>query len=72
MLSATMEAGGGLETGARMTRLWLAFAIALVGSSAQAGPPAASHAYSAEIYLMGCKDFIAGKLNFLGGRCVGA
>jgi hypothetical protein len=67
-----MEAAGELKTRARMTRLWLAFAIALIGSSAQAGEPAVSHAYSAEFYLPGCKNFIAGKLDFLGGRCVGA
>jgi Rap1a immunity proteins len=67
-----MEAVGELETRARMIRLWLAFAIALIGLPAQAASPAVSHAYSAEFYLPGCKDFIAGKMNFLGGRCVGA
>jgi len=67
-----MEASGELETRARMTRLWLAFAIALLGLPAQAGAPAVSHSYSAEFYLPGCKEFIAGKMSFLGGRCVGA
>jgi|SRR5579862_149179 len=54
--------------------LWLrlAFAIALFGSTAHAGPPAASRAYTVEFYLPGCKEFIAGKLTFFGGRCVGA
>jgi len=55
-----------------MTRLLLAFAIALIGFSAQAGAPAVSRTYSAEFYLSGCKNFIAGKMDFLGGRCVGA
>src|SRR5271163_2426620 len=58
-----------------MTRLRLAVAcailLALFGPAAQAGPPLVTRAYTAEFYLAGCKDFIAGKSNFLGGRCVG-
>ena len=52
-------------------RLALAILLALFGSAAQADPPAVRHSYTAEFYLPGCKDFIAGKSNFLGGRCVG-
>ena len=55
---------------------WLppAFAIliALFGSTAHAGPPAVPRAYQAGFYLEGCKDFLAGRSNFLSGRCVGA
>ncbi len=51
----------------------LAFvAQALPGSKADAGPPAAARMFSADFYLAGCKDFIAGKSNFFAGRCVGA
>ncbi len=53
-------------------RLALAILLALFSSSAQAAPPAVTRAYTAEFYLTGCKDFIAGRSNFLGGRCVGA
>jgi hypothetical protein len=56
-----------------MTRLLaLAILLALFGSTARAGPPEVKRAYTAEFYLPGCKDFIAGQSNFLGGRCVGA
>jgi len=56
-----------------MTRqLALAILLALFGSTAHAGPPEVKRAYTAEFYLPGCKDFIAGQSNFLGGRCVGA
>ena len=55
---------------------WLrpAFAIlvALFGSTAGAGPQAVPRAYQAGFYLEGCKDFLAGKSDFLSGRCVGA
>jgi hypothetical protein len=55
---------------------WLrpAFAIlvALFGSRADAGPQAVPRAYQAGFYLEGCKDFLAGKSDFLSGRCVGA
>jgi hypothetical protein len=53
-------------------RLALAILLALFGSTAQADPPAVKRAYTAEFYLPGCKDFIAGQSNFFGGRCVGA
>jgi Rap1a immunity proteins len=59
-----------------MIRLRFAFTfailLALFGPAAQAGPPSVTRAYTAEFYLPGCKDFTAGKSNFLGGRCVGA
>ena len=57
-----------------MTKLGPAFAalIALFCSAAYAGPQAAARAYSADFYLPGCKDFLAGKADFFGGRCVGA
>ena len=57
-----------------MTRRRLALAIlfALFGSAAQADPPATKRAYTAEFYLPGCKGFIAGRSDFLSGRCVGA
>ena len=57
-----------------MVGLRSAFAIllGLFASTAHADPPAVARAYTAEFYLPGCKDFIAGKSNFLGGRCVGA
>jgi hypothetical protein len=55
---------------------WLrpAFAtvIALFGSMAHSGPQAVPRAYQAGFYLEGCKDFLAGKSDFLSGRCVGA
>ena len=55
---------------------WLrpAFAIlvALFGSRADAAPQAVPRAYQAGFYLEGCKDFLAGKTDFLSGRCVGA
>ncbi len=49
-----------------------AILIALVGSSAYANPPAVPRKYQAGFYLEGCKDFLAGRSNFLSGRCVGA
>jgi hypothetical protein len=57
-----------------MTWLRLAFAllIALFGSTADAGPHAVPRKYQAGFYLEGCKDFLAGRSNFLSGRCVGA
>ena len=60
--------------GAQMTLLRPAFAIliALFGSTADAGPQAVPRKYQAGFYLEGCKDFLAGRSNFLSGRCVGA
>jgi hypothetical protein len=49
-----------------------AFLLALVGSTADAGPQAVPRKYQAGFYLDGCKDFLAGRSNFLSGRCVGA
>ncbi|HXX49793.1 MAG TPA: Rap1a/Tai family immunity protein [Xanthobacteraceae bacterium] len=50
----------------------LAAVIALSLSSAPARPQAVPRYFSADFYLAGCKDFLAGKSNFFGGRCVGA
>ena len=57
-----------------MASLRPAFAIliALFGSTAYADPPAVPLKYQARFYLEGCKDFLAGRSNFLSGRCVGA
>jgi hypothetical protein len=57
-----------------MTWLRPAFAIliAIFGSTADAGPQAVPRKYQAGFYLEGCKDFLAGRSNFLSGRCVGA
>jgi Rap1a immunity proteins len=62
------------KKGAWMTRRRLALAIvfALFGSAARADPPATKRTYTAEFYLPGCKNFIAGRSDFLSGRCVGA
>ena len=49
-----------------------AILIALFGSTAYADPPAVPRKYQAGFYLEGCKDFLAGRSNFLSGRCVGA
>ncbi len=50
----------------------LAMLIALFVSTADAGPQAVPRAYQAGFYLSSCKDFLAGKTDFLSGRCVGA
>ena len=57
-----------------MTLLQSAFAIliALFCSAADAGPQTVPRKYQAGFYLEGCKDFLAGRSNFLSGRCVGA
>lgn len=52
--------------------LYVVLSVALLGTAAHAGAPAASRMFSAEFYLPGCKDFIAGRSNFFSGRCVGA
>jgi hypothetical protein len=47
--------------------------IALCGPiAADAGPQAVPRKYQAGFYLEGCKDFVAGRSNFLSGRCAGA
>lgn len=80
-LSASVRAGFLLpkalenwKQGVQMIRLRPAFAVllGLFGSTAHAAPPAVARAFSANFYLPGCKDFIAGKSNFYAGRCVGA
>ncbi len=55
-----------------ITRLGFAVALALLGLNAQAAPQATARVFTADFYLGGCKDFIAGKSNFFAGRCVGA
>jgi len=45
---------------------------AFVATATAAGPAASSRMFSADFYLGGCKDFVAGKSNFFAGRCVGA
>jgi hypothetical protein len=51
--------------------LQLGFAV-LFGSTAHAGRQSVPRAYQADFYLPGCKDFLAGRSNFLSGRRVGA
>ena len=46
--------------------------IALVGPIAADAGPQVPRKYQAGFYLDGCKDFVAGRSNFLSGRCVGA
>ncbi len=46
--------------------------IALCSSTADAGSQAVPRKYQAGFYLDSCKDFLAGRSNFLSGRCVGA
>jgi len=69
-----------------MIRISMAFSIAVVllmtaalftaaarfGSQAAAGPTATARMFTADFYLSGCKDFVAGRSNFFAGRCVGA
>ena len=57
-----------------MTKLRLAFAalVALLLSPIPARPQAVARAYTADFYVDGCKDFLAGKSSFFAGRCVGA
>lgn len=44
--------------------------LTLFYSASYAAPPAA-RGFSADIYLSGCKDFVAGSMNFFAGRCAG-
>ena len=53
-------------------RFAVAIALALLGFKAEAGPQATARFFTADFYMGGCKDFIAGKSNFFAGRCVGA
>ena len=46
------------------------FAVLL--SPVPAMPQAVSRSYSADFYVEGCKDFLAGNSSFFAGRCVGA
>jgi hypothetical protein len=55
-----------------MPRLAFAVVLILLGSKADAGPSAAARVFSADYYLAGCKDFIAARINFDAGRCLGA
>jgi hypothetical protein len=58
-----------LVRGVQMFLLRVAFAtlITLFGSIADAGPQAVPRKFQAGFYLEGCKDFIAGRSNFLSG-----
>jgi len=60
--------------GLRMSKLLpvLAALLGLICSAAEASPQATSRTYSADFYISGCKDFLAGKSDFFSGRCVGA
>jgi hypothetical protein len=62
------------KKGKRMTKLRSAFValIALLLLPVPARPQAVARSYSAEFYVEGCKDFLAGKSSFFAGRCVGA
>lgn len=56
-------------------RKLLPFLAALLGfccPAADASPQAVPRTYSADFYVAGCKDFLAGKTDFFSGRCVGA
>jgi hypothetical protein len=57
-----------------MTKLRSAFValIALLLLPVPARPQAVARSYSAEFYVEGCKDFLAGKSSFFAGRCIGA
>jgi len=58
-----------------MTKLRPAFAAALIALlllPVPARPQAVARSYSAEFYVEGCKDFLAGNSSFFAGRCVGA
>jgi Rap1a immunity proteins len=46
--------------------------IALLLSPVPVWPQAVARSYTAEFYVEGCKDFLAGHSNFFTGRCVGA
>jgi hypothetical protein len=52
-------------------RFSAAILLALFATAAQADPPGTPNALSANTYLRGCKDFVAGRSNFFSGRCVG-
>jgi hypothetical protein len=65
--------GGALTLGtAVLATAVLGASGALVATATAAGPAASSRMFSADFYLGGCKDFVAGKSNFFAGRCVGA
>jgi hypothetical protein len=46
--------------------------VALLSSLVPARPQAVSRSYSADFYVAGCKDFLAGNSSFFAGRCIGA
>ena len=62
------------KRGHRMTKLRAASAtlFALLLSPVPAMSQAVSRSYSADFYVEGCKDFLAGNSSFFAGRCVGA
>jgi hypothetical protein len=70
-----------------MIRVSIAFSVAVVllmtaalfttaarfrTEAAAAGPAPTARMFTADFYLPGCKDFVAGRSNFFAGRCVGA
>ena len=69
-----------------MIRISIAFSVAVMllmtaalfttgsrfGTEAAAGPAPTARMFTADFYLSGCKDFVAGRSNFFAGRCVGA
>lgn len=46
--------------------------LSSVAVQAQAQGQAVPHPSSADFFLSGCKDYLAGKNGFYGGRCAGA
>jgi hypothetical protein len=50
----------------------LAALIAVLISPIPARPQSVARSYSAEFYVEGCKDFLAGNSSFFAGRCIGA
>ena len=55
-----------------MTAALCTTAVRFGTKAAAAGPTATARMFTADFYLSGCKDFIAGRSNFFAGRCVGA
>jgi Ssp1 endopeptidase immunity protein Rap1a len=53
-------------------RATLAIVFSLFGLTSHAQSPAVPRAFTANFYLEGCRDYIAGRSNFFAGRCVGA
>jgi hypothetical protein len=54
-----------------MTAALLTTAARFGTEATAAGPAATARMFTADFYLPGCKDFVAGRSNFFAGRCVG-